>query len=256
MAQCERIIESTGERCRGLAVTGRPFCYHHDDTGSRTQHGFAHPAFKHGKYSRDLPSRLLSRYEQSIADPELAAMTHEIGVLDARIGELLNRIDKGEAGALWSQLTQMSTEAAAYAASDTADGLILAGGLWAEMAKLIKRGASEWKAWDSVVNLMEERRKIVDTETKRKERERRSMDYKQAIILVSTIRQIIFEEAQRYVLDAAIRRAFISGVATAFERLVAQSARGGIEADAGDVAGGVQELGDTQELLLPSSSGS
>jgi hypothetical protein len=249
MAQCERIIASSGERCRGLAVTGRPYCYHHDDTGDRTMRGINHPSFKHGKYSKDLPSRMLARYEQSIADPDLAAMTHEIGVLDSRIGELLNRIDKGEAGALWNELANMAAEGTAAVNSDSAEGMILAAGIMMKMAGMIKRGASEWKAWDSVVTLMEERRKIVDTETKRKERERRSMDYKQAIVLVTTIRQIIFEEAQRYVLDAAIRRAFIAGIATAFERLVAQSASGGVEADPGYVAGGVQELGDGQELL-------
>jgi hypothetical protein len=206
-------------------------------------------SWKHGKYSAVLPTRLIAAYEESIANPENIEMTHEIGVLDTRISELLDRVDKGEAGALWNKLVQTASEAVDAADGGTEDGTELALGLLHDVLKLAKRGESEWKAWGEVASLIEQRRKVVDTEGKRQDRERRSMNMESLAALILVIRTIIFEETMRYVPDPVARREYIAAVAGAFERLVLANSGRGTQAYDGNLANELQELGDGQTLL-------
>jgi hypothetical protein len=82
MTQCTATSKRTGRRCGARAVTGRNVCYHH---GGRTPRGTASPHFQHGRYSRDLPTRVAARYEEAKADTELVSLRQEIALVDVRI---------------------------------------------------------------------------------------------------------------------------------------------------------------------------
>ena len=57
--------------------------------GGKTPRGSALPQTRHGRYSRDLPTRLLARYEESISDPELLNLSAEIAIVDISLSEML-----------------------------------------------------------------------------------------------------------------------------------------------------------------------
>src|SRR5262245_50957479 len=101
--KCTAKSKRTGKRCRANAVTGREVCYHH---GGRSPQGIALPQTKSGRYSKHLPSRLLATYEEAKRDPEILALRDEVALIDARLAELLKRIDTGESGASWKQLQE------------------------------------------------------------------------------------------------------------------------------------------------------
>ena len=105
--QCTAKSKRTGKQCKGWSVPGRTVCYQH---GGATPRGMALPQTKTGRYSRDLPTRLAARYQESLSDPDLLALREEIALIDARLGDLLKRVDSGESGVLWDLLQKTYRE--------------------------------------------------------------------------------------------------------------------------------------------------
>src|SRR4051794_14907848 len=71
--------------CLGPVVEGRKRCRMHFGNVPR---GMASPHTKTGRYSKDLPTRLLARYEEAMNDPDLLNLSSEIALLGARLSEL------------------------------------------------------------------------------------------------------------------------------------------------------------------------
>lgn len=92
--------------------------------------GPASGTFKHGRHSillKDIKG-LGANYERALADPDLLSLTAEIAITDARISDLLERVST---------------------------------------TKRKQAGASLDGIWPQLENLVENRRKLVDTESKR-----------------------------------------------------------------------------------------
>ena len=83
-----------GTPCRqpGMRPSGR--CRMH---GGKTPRGISNPNTRTGFYSKDLPTRLLSRYEDLLADDTLLSLRSDIALLGAAIGDELEEIKKAEA---------------------------------------------------------------------------------------------------------------------------------------------------------------
>ena len=92
---CKTPVAGPGMRCR----------LH----GGKSLSGPAAPAWRHGRYSRTLPTGLVRRYEESLADPELLALRDEIALLDAHTLELIATLSNSEGPALWQQLQELQT---------------------------------------------------------------------------------------------------------------------------------------------------
>ena len=95
-----------GTPCRAAPVAGRNRCRLHG--GATPRGGAIGPAFKHGRYSRDLPTRLAARYREIQADQELRSLRAEIALVATRIVDVLGQIEtgRGEAAdqAAWAQI--------------------------------------------------------------------------------------------------------------------------------------------------------
>jgi hypothetical protein len=63
--------------------------------------GLAHPATTHGRFSKDLPTRLVAQYRASLDDPEILALREEMALLTARETDFLQRVQSGETGTHW-----------------------------------------------------------------------------------------------------------------------------------------------------------
>jgi len=126
---------------------GARTCYRH---GGRTRTGLAHPSLTAGRYSRSLPVRLAARYEESLQDPDLLSLRDEVAALDARIHEVMQGLDTGESGGIWRDLRD------AHGRGESAT-----------VSVLIERGATEAEAWSELLTLLEQRRRLVESERKR-----------------------------------------------------------------------------------------
>src|SRR5215204_7634646 len=72
--------------------------------GGLTPRGTDLPQFKHGRYSKSLPDRIVERYEQPLADEERHDLADEIALAEMKVDDLLSKIDRGESDELWIEL--------------------------------------------------------------------------------------------------------------------------------------------------------
>lgn len=167
--------------------------------------GAASPQFRTGRYSKYLPARLSGKYEQSKSDPNLLALKEEVSVVDARIAELLERIDTGESQSQWALLQGVHSQLMmAVQARDTG-----------KMAALIKRigdlidtGSKDASAWGDIFEAIEQRRKLVESERKRLVEMQQYVTAEQAMLLISALVDVV----TRHVSDRDIISAIYSDV--------------------------------------------
>jgi hypothetical protein len=98
---CPATSKRTKQPCRAKVMMGRNTCYHH---GGKSLVGPAVNTYRHGRHSKFLPVRMAAKYQEAQGDPDLLSLRSEIALVDARLADLLSRVDTGESGSLWLAL--------------------------------------------------------------------------------------------------------------------------------------------------------
>lgn len=171
----------SGEPCKNAPVTGSRRCRMH---GGKTPRGMALPQTTTGRYSKDLPTRLAARYAESQADPDLLNLNTEIAVIDARISDVLRRVDSGESGQTWRDLKATFT---AMEQAQRAKEFGEVARLLSELGQLIRHGHNDYAAWADVRTLIDQRRKLVESEGKRRKDMQDMITSDKAMMLVSSL---------------------------------------------------------------------
>lgn len=197
MAQCSAKSKQTGERCKRYVSVGRNVCYYH---GGATPRGFALPQTKTGKRSKDLPTRLLATYEQSLDDPELLELRDDLALLETRLRDLLGRVDTGESGHAWrlAEASYKAMEAALAKNDDTAYAAA-----YQQLGQVIKRGLSDYAAWDEVGKMLDQRRRVVESERKRLVEMQQVITTERMMLLITAIAAVVKQHVDdRHKLNA------------------------------------------------------
>lgn len=148
--------------CKAYPLKGRTRCRNH---GGASPVGVAHPNFKHGRYSKAVPRHLASLYDAARNDPDLLALNEEIALVDTRLQATLARATTGEAGKVWQQLGETwraFLKARARGEVAEMEGLLM------DIGTLIGKGGNEAAAWSEVMDLIERRRRLTESEGKRR----------------------------------------------------------------------------------------
>jgi hypothetical protein len=156
--------------------------------GGKHPKGIASPHYKDGRHSKYMPGRLLTDYHAAIADPRLLELRDDISLVDARLGDLLRRVDSGESGAIWQAL--MAARVDLMAARRAGDAEKQAEALNAIM-DLISRGHADYRAWGEVSATLEQRRRLVESERKRMVEAQQTLTVEKAMLLIGAIGGII-----------------------------------------------------------------
>jgi hypothetical protein len=178
--------KQSGEQCKRHASKGRTTCASH---GGKSLRGVDTPGFKSGRYSKYLPDRLLPKYHAALADEELTRLEDEIALVDSRLQEQLSLLQQhGVTPTAWDRArrtfqnfrnaTNRGQRATALAALNELDGIL--GG-----------NASDAVAWEGINELIEQRRRLVETERKRLADEDRVITIDRLMIMVAAIIDII-----------------------------------------------------------------
>lgn len=183
--QCTARSKQSGAQCKKDAVSGRTVCHIH---GGKSLAGLASPRLSHGRYSRVLPARLSARYEEARQDMALLELRDEIGLVDSRIVDLLARIDTGESGAIWQALKAAYTDLL-RAKHDPAKAALALNAI----GDLITRGHADYAAWNEIAAVLEQRRRLVESERKRLIELRDTITSGQAMVLVTALLSSIKE---------------------------------------------------------------
>jgi hypothetical protein len=136
----------------------------------------------------------MGRYAEAQRDPELGSVREEIALIDARLADVLSRVDTGESAALWTAL-----------------GDALADGDLAEAQRLASAGRADWGAWAAVLDLVERRRKLVETEVGRLVKLGQAITAERAALLLASVADIV----RRHVTD----REALSGISREISQL-------------------------------------
>jgi len=139
-------------------MRGKTKCRSH---GGATPSGPAAGRYKHGRYSKFLPSRLVTKFKDAMDDPELTQYRHSIALLTARLYELL---EEGESELLWSKTQEAFRELeAAIPAENQASIRASLNALHG----LIKRGRADSLRWREVYDVVERAGRMKEREHKR-----------------------------------------------------------------------------------------
>lgn len=213
MIQCTAKSKRSGAQCKRPAMAGKAVCYHH---GGATPAGPTLPQFKTGRYSKYLPERLRGRYEEAQGDREILVLRDEIALADARLADLLTRVDAGESGALWKELKELVERLGT--AVESAD-LDVARGALKGLAEVVKRGSTDASAWQEVQGVMMLREHLVRSERLRLVQMQQMITVEQAMTLIAALT----ESVRRHVSDADALR----GIAADLVRLTDFAAQSG-----------------------------
>jgi hypothetical protein len=192
----------SGGRCKNAPVAaGR--CRMH---GGASLRGVASPTFKHGRFSKYLPVRLATRYREALADPELLKLNHEIALVDARLQDVLTRIDSGECGTAWDRALK-----AFESFQRQMEGRDLPGvqACLTELGQILRRGHADVEAWNEVVDVIEHRRRLVDSVMRHQVQAQQVLALDQAMLLISALAHSVREHVQDRDTLAKIQAEFV-----------------------------------------------
>jgi hypothetical protein len=156
--------------------------------GGKSLAGIASPTYQHGRYSRVMPTRMQARYQEAAGDPALLEQRAEVALLDARLADLLGRVDTGESGGIWKQLQEARRALIVARRANDNEG---ASAAINEMSDLIGRGHADYAAWREISVVLEQRRKLVESERKRLIEMQQTITAEKAMLLIGAIGQII-----------------------------------------------------------------
>lgn len=180
-------------------------CHWH---GGKSPVGIGSHTFKHGKYSRYLPTRLIETYERSLRDPDMLSLKNDIAVVDSRLAELTAMLDRGESGAHWRKLrAAMKRLHEVQTFEEKRDA-------YEALAKIIEQGGEVFQVWEDIFTAQDHRRRLAMAERKRLVDMQASVTAEQAIALVHSVVALI----RKHVTDRAILSALSADVAALLRR--------------------------------------
>jgi hypothetical protein len=195
--QCKAWSRRNQQQCRNPAMRGQEVCRMH---GGKTPRGPASTHYKDGRHSRFLPARMFAAYHAAGLDPELMSLRRDLALLDARIIDVLKRVDSGEAGVIWQAAQAAMARFDREWVKKDGDGMEAA---LAEMRRLLTQGASDWATWREVGKLIEQRCKLVESEQHRLTLAGEMIHREQAMALLGQVVAIL----RRHVPDRQVLHA-------------------------------------------------
>lgn len=186
MAKCGAKRKRGPGKCSNNAMpNGR--CYWH---GGATPSGVASANYKHGRYAKRIPDRLVQDYQKSINDPDLLALNAEISLVDSRLSDLLSRVDTGESGDLWNQVQGSFMEFRSANATGDQEKMAIA---LTDLNRIINLGVDDYRAWDEIGKALEQRRRLVESERKRRTEMESMITAERQMLLIAGILGVIRE---------------------------------------------------------------
>ena len=192
----------SGGSCEQPAVSGGVRCRMH---GGKALKGFAHPNYKHGRYSDYMPEKLLHGYRRQLSDRDLLHQRDEIAAIDSMIFESWKKMSDEESGALWKELRkawremeqeQVLASTPTLSQQTRAAHLRAASDKIALVGDLIRRGAYDFQVQEEILNLFERKRRLIESQGKREVQERLLISYEDASVMFGDLAEAVLAEVE------------------------------------------------------------
>jgi uncharacterized protein YjcR len=159
--------------------------------------GVNHYNFKHGRYSKSMPDRLVSRYEQALADEERHDLRDEISLSEAKIDDLLSKMESGESDTAWMRMRAL--EAQMQRTGDDAKRAELL----RQLLHIVRVGAEEALAWNDVDKWTSRKQRLVESDMKVAQVKQEMVSAEEVMAAFG----MILDSIRRHVDDQATRAA-------------------------------------------------
>lgn len=194
-AYCDACGESwavcgAGGRCLQNPLVGKLRCKHHG--GASTG-----PPIKHGRRSKYLPLNLQELVEEALADPDLTSVREDIALVDAMLSDHTQQLEDVTGAAFWRRAQQATARYHDAAADPDGDPEGALGALFG----VIDEGAKEAEKVGLVLRLVEQRRKLSETEAKRLGILNQYITAREANVLVAAL----IAAVNRHVADPSVK---------------------------------------------------
>lgn len=197
-------------------MEGQRVCREH---GGATPKGIASPHFKTGRHSKYMPVGLLDTYNELVSDQEKLALDHEIALVDTYISQIVEDLGDYSSAELWTQLQDQVRD---YHKAPEAEKH----GLLTYILDSIEAGASYVSKWDTLQKAMEQRRKLVADERKRRIEAEQVIEAEKALAIMTGL----LESVRQNVHD----RDTLNAIQVDFIRLVGANSQRRIDATTDD----------------------
>ena len=204
--QCTARSRRTGKRCEAWRVKGSSVCYHH---GGATPRGVEAGAFRHGRYSKSLPDRLASTYQNALTDEQRHELRDELAVSRAKVDDLLRKMKHGESDSLWLLLRERAREMRRASASGEERQ---AARLQEDILSLIE-GGDEALAWADLDRWLGRTQRLSEADMRIAVAKQQWISAEEVMALMA----MILDAIRRHVPDQEVRRALAREVRAAAE---------------------------------------
>lgn len=178
--------------------------------GGKSPRGPVSASFRHGRYSNYLPERYRAAFFAALQDPSTDDLRPSMALLEARETELLGRLSTEESGAAWRQARSALSRLRAANAAGDASGMLSALG---DLERVVGVGLADEKVWREVLDTMEQRRKLVDTQRRRVESAGAYMTMPEVMALMGQVVRVVLENVEerdaRLAISEQVRRVLL-----------------------------------------------
>ena len=208
-----RLCNGKDDTCGAYAIRGKVKCHYH---GGKTPRGAASPHAKHLRYSQ-VPQRLLEGYEVALGDERLLELRDESALLQARVNDLLGRVDSGESGWLWAELGKTWEKYVKALRAGEADEVLE---YQQYLDQLIRSGVDDYRVWEEVVKVVDQKRRISESERKRLHEMEVMIAARQIGDLILAVGEMFRANVLKHVRDVDERRAVLTDTQNDIGRFV------------------------------------
>lgn len=150
------------------------------------------------RYEKFIPKRLADKYLQSVNDPEIIALNDDIALVETRIKQLIDNIDKDEPPPVWEDAYNAFKEYSFFKRmhdTEKADEAFML------LQDIFDREKCEREAWDEIFTRLNQRVKFATDERKRRMDMKALLDAEKAMDLVSNLLAAVHEAAEEVLED-------------------------------------------------------
>lgn len=183
-ARCTAMSKRTREQCKGPAIAGDPSgkCYFHG--GGNKPVGADNANFSTGRHSKYLPSDLDRLYLDALHNPQLIEMGDHIALLEARMQQVLALAVAGEPAPKWADVAETFGRMETALLSGNVKEVIPA---LESLHRVLENGMKWDTTWNQVIGIMEQLRKMTDTEVKRRKELNQFVPVERVVALMAAL---------------------------------------------------------------------
>lgn len=200
-----------GKKCNGWAMENGS-CQAH---GGRNKPGADHPRTVHGlradpaknaaipgaRKASGLPTRFYDSVMEAVDDPNLSSLNDEIIIVDARIVDLMRRLDTGESGVLWMKLQDLVSDYQNENDKEVAFRMLN------QIFQLIERGSSDHQQWLDINMNIEQKARLIKYETSRMKDVGMLMRTDRVLLFIRAVVEVVMRNVPDPDQQEKIRRA-------------------------------------------------